>query len=232
MSTRKMLVSTFVVAAIAVSLAGCGGNDNNNNDNGGPERTATPHPGATPTHTATNSTPVETETVSVTATPVEGTATPVEGTATPVDATATPGEPTATATPVAGGCATGDQIVVKLSLTQAYSGVNLFLAYPPAANIPGTGTAASVKERVAFANSGGLTTAGDLDQNADGVDDTLSISVVNTDNFDPGLFATVTFDCQAGQAMPSASDFSCTVQSASTSDGTQISNETCTVTVQ
>lgn len=186
---------------------------------GAPQVTPTATP--TPLATSESATPTPAESVggsTATATPAESVGAP---TATPTPA----GPPGRT-------CEAGDEIVAKLSLTQPYSGVNLFLAYPPSANIPGTGTAASVKERVAFANQGGLTTAGDLDENADGIDDTLSISVVNTDNFDPGLFATVTFDCQAGQVRPAASDFSCTVQSASTSDGTQISDESCTLTIE
>jgi hypothetical protein len=46
-----------------------------------------------------------------------------------------------------------------------------------------------------------------------------------------GTFATVTFDCIAGQTFPTASAFVCGVSSASTSVGDPILDEHCTVAV-
>jgi len=158
------------------------------------------------------------------------TTTPSRATPTQAASGATP-TPTPVSSP-GGTCSAGDTIVVTAALGLPYSGVNLLLVYPPAANIPGSGTAQSVKDRVAFANSGGLATAGDLDKNADGTDETLSISVVDTSQFPAGDFVTVTFDCLAGDPRPDADAFACTVASASLPDGTPITGETCTLAVR
>jgi len=220
MRINWLLKSALVSLAITLPLAGCG--DNSNNDNifiGGP--TSTPHGGVTATpHPGATSTPAVEATPTTEGTPVE---------------TATAGsEPTATSTPSGGGpaCQSGDQIVVQASLDKAYGGVSFRLAYPSAANIPGTGTAQSVKDRVVLAQPGGFTTIGDLDTDANGVDDTVTIAVVDTSEHAAGLFATVTFDCAAGQPRPEAAAFSCNVQSASTPDGIAITDMGCSLSVQ
>jgi cysteine-rich repeat protein len=145
----------------------------------------------------------------------------------------TPSGPAPTATPPSGtSCSAGEQIVVMASVGKPYGGISFRLAYPPAANIPGNGTAQSVKDRVVFAHVGGIQVANDLDNNADGVDETLRVGTVNTSESPAGLFITATFDCIAGQVRPAASDFSCQVQSASTPDGIDIPDETCSLTVE
>ena len=211
MRIRWMFIS--VLLTVAVTVTGCG--DGNNEDiflgDGTPTatpvngRTATPLPGATPTAT---------ETAVAGATPTE-----------------TVTEPTATATPVAGGCNAGDQVTVVASLDKTYGAALIDIGYPASLNIPGTGTAQSVVDRVAFANTG-LTTVNDKDQNgSDGVDDTLTASFVSFADHAPGTFATITFDCVAGQAPPPASALTCTVVSASTSGGVAIPDEQCSLNV-
>jgi hypothetical protein len=142
-------------------------------------------------------------------------------------------QPTATPTPGGGPtCSSGEQLVVMVSVDKPYGGLSLRLGYPVGANIPGTGVVQSVKDRVVFAHPGGLTAVNDLDNSGDGVDDTLAASVVSSDESPAGLFITVTFDCVAGQTKPTAADFVCTVQSASAPDGTAITDEMCTLSVQ
>jgi hypothetical protein len=72
---------------------------------------------------------------------------------------------------------------------------------PAGANLPGTGTDASVKDRVDFAGSG-LTVVNDFDENGDLTDDTVTASLVGTDVVPAGTFGTITFDCLAGGAVP------------------------------
>jgi hypothetical protein len=71
-----------------------------------------------------------------------------------------------------------------------------------------------VKDRVEFAGSG-LTVVNDFDDDGDLVDDTLTVSSVGTDVVPAGTFATVSFDCQAGQTVPTVASFTCTVVAAS-----------------
>jgi len=139
--------------------------------------------------------------------------------------------PTAAPTPVGGACQPGDQVTVVASLDKTYGAALIDIGYPASLNIPGTGTAQSVVDRVAFANTG-LTTVNDKDQNgSDGVDDTLTASFVSFADHAPGTFATITFDCVAGQAPPPASALTCTVVSASTSGGVAIPDEQCSLNV-
>ena len=123
--------------------------------------------------------------------------------------------------------------MVDVSLDQAFAAFALTVAYPPdTVNIPGTGQAADVKQRVTFAVSGGLSTASDDDdQGGDGVDDTLHASFVSNVDNPSGKVLTVTFDCTAGQPVPTASAFTCTVVSASNAAADTI-NPNCTLQVR
>jgi cysteine-rich repeat protein len=168
---------------------------------------------------------------------VPSTPTPVTGeTPSPTAPTSTTsgGTPAATPTPAAGGvCNPGDQVVVQASVDKPYGGISFRLAYPPSSvNIPGSGTAQSVKDRVVLATAGGIQTIGDLDTDGNGVDDTVTVAVVDTNEHPAGLFATVTFDCVAGETRPQVSAFTCTIQSASTPDGIAIPDESCSVAIQ
>jgi cysteine-rich repeat protein len=156
--------------------------------------------------------------------------TPSPGSVSPTPSTASP---VATSTPSSGTiCRAGDQLVAKASVDKPYGGISLRLGYPPAANVPGSGSnAQSVKDRVVFAQPGGLTAVNDQDESGDGVDDTLFVSSVGSSDNAAGLYVTVTFDCVAGQAPPSSSAFTCTVVSASTSGGVSIPDEHCALTV-
>jgi hypothetical protein len=118
---------------------------------------------------------------------------------------------------------------VTLSLDADVTSARLDTGYTGSVNLPGTGTDMSVKERVDFAGSG-LTVVNDFDESGDLTDDTLTTSLVGTDVLPAGTFATITFDCVAGQPVPSASDFTCTVVSASNA-GTSVT-PACAVDVQ
>jgi len=142
------------------------------------------------------------------------------------------GSPIATPTPAGLLCNAGEHVVARASVDKPYGGLSVRLGYPSAVNVPGSGTAQSVKDRVVFAHPGGLTAVNDLDDTSDGVDDTLAMSVVSSDESPAGLYVTVTFDCVAGEARPGPPDFACVVQSASMPDGTEITDETCSVTVE
>jgi cysteine-rich repeat protein len=166
--------------------------------------------------------PVATPTPTASATPDGG-----APTATPTDdgGIATP---TATPTPSGGGnaCDAGDPVVVVVSIDVAYGAARLDLGYPASdVNIPGSGTAASVVERVVFAASGGLTTVNDDDNIG-----TLTASLVSFSEQPAGTFASVTFDCVT--SVPSASAFVCTVVSASTPGGVSIPDAQCSVSVE
>jgi hypothetical protein len=216
-ATRSKLVIALFAGALLLPLAGCGDNDSDidfDNDNGSPQPTSTA-PGSTPVPTAT---PVAGATATTVAT-AAATATAEAPTATPDD-----GE---TPTPVPTGAPCSDpSVVVEVSIDTAYGAARIDLQYPAAeVNIPGSGTAPDVVERVEFASSGGLTTVNDDDNTG-----TLTASLVSFAEQPSGLFATVTFDCTAGA--PAAGDFICTVVSASTPGGVGIPDATCSVAVQ
>jgi cysteine-rich repeat protein len=157
------------------------------------------------------------------ATPAGATPTAAAGTPTAGGPTETGGAPTptldaATPTPrptaVGSVCGEGATIAVVIALDAEVTSARLDLAYPAAANLPGSGPDPSVKDRVAFTGSG-LTVVNDVDGDEDLVDDTVTASLVGTDVVPAGPFATVTFDCVAGQPLPTAASFTCTVVSAS-----------------
>jgi cysteine-rich repeat protein len=150
-------------------------------------------------------------------------ATPVGPTPTGNGPTATDGGPTATLiaasptpqpTPLGAVCSGSETIAVVIALDAEVTSARIDLGYPAAANLPGTGPDASVKDRAEFTGSG-LTVVNDFDANEDLVDDTVTLSLVGTDVVPAGSFVTVRFDCQAGEAVPTAASFTCTVVSAS-----------------
>ena len=152
-----------------------------------------------------------------------------EPTATTAGPTATAAAPTATPTPGGATCDGSESIVVTLSLDGDVTSARVDLGYPAGANLPGTGTDASVKDRVEFQGSG-LTVVNDFDESGDLTDDTVTASLVGTDIVPAGPFATITFDCLAGGAVPAAGDFTCTLVSASNA-GTSVT-AACSLDVQ
>ena len=130
-------------------------------------------------------------------------------------------------------CQAGDKVKVVASIDKAYGGASIALAYTDAVNIPGSGPADSVKQRVEYA-AGGLTTTSDDDAiGDDGIDDTLTASLLGVGGDTPaGPFVTVTFDCIAGKTIPPAGAFVCSVTSASTSGGDPIADAHCAIAVQ
>ena len=162
---------------------------------------------------------------------------PTDG-ATPTDdggPTPTDGGPTATPTPVVGGCNSGDTVVTELTITAngvnlTIGGVQLQLSYPQAsARIPGTGGDPAVADAVELPS--GLPSFNDQDTNGDLIDDRLDIAWVSSGGGVTGTFATVTFECIAGQAPPAAGAFACTVASASDDTGQDIIGAQCNVVI-
>lgn len=205
---RSTVLMALLAGALLLPLAGCGDNDSDI-DIDIPE----------PTSTAGGGTPVRTATPGAVPTPTAIATTAEQPTATPDD-----GE---TPTPVPTGAPCSDpSVVVEVSIDVAYGAARIDLQYPGASvNIPGSGTAADVVDRVEFASSGGLTTVNDDDNTS-----TLTTSLVSFSEQPSGSFATVTFDCTGG--VPAPGDFTCTVVSASTPGGVAIPDASCSVTVQ
>jgi len=112
-----------------------------------------------------------------------------------------------------------------------FGGATVDLKYPASVNIPGTGSASSVIDRVHFDVSGGLTSVNDHGSGGGATDDTLSLGFVSQNDNPAGMLATITFDCVTGQPPPSASDFTCTVTTASDSSGGVLSGLHCTLNV-
>lgn len=142
--------------------------------------------------------------------------------------TAASGTPTPAPTPVGSVCNGTEQIVVTAALDADVTSATLNLAYGTSVNVPGSGTDPAVKDRVDFTGTG-LTAVNDFDANDDLVDDTLTITLVGSDVVAAGPFATVTFDCVAGQPIPTAADIICTA-SASLNETTV--TPTCSVSIQ
>ena len=111
------------------------------------------------------------------------------------------------------------------------SAVSTLLGYPDTQrDIPGFGSQASVIARVADLTGvvGGTFSYGDTDTNANTLDDQLAVGLISLSQSVPsGPFATVTFDCKAGQAPATAADFACTLD-ASDSQGSAVPG-TCAV---
>lgn len=111
------------------------------------------------------------------------------------------------------------------------SAVSTFLGYPDVQlDIPGFGSQASVIARVADLTGvvGGTFSYGDTDTNANTLDDQIAVGLISlSQSFPSGPFATVTFDCKAGQAAAVAADFSCALD-ASDSQGSAVPG-TCAV---
>jgi cysteine-rich repeat protein len=162
------------------------------------------------------------------------TATPADGvTPTPSETPVASGiaTPTVVPTPAGSLCQAGDQFVLVAALDKSYGAARIDLLYPTSLNIPGTGTAQSVVDRVHFSVSGGLTTVSDHPEQG-AADDTLTASLVGFTENAAGPFVTVTFDCVAGEVAPVTADFTCTVVSASTAGGVSIADERCSLTRQ
>ena len=92
------------------------------------------------------------------------------------------------------------------------AGFQLDLGYPaPALSLPGSGSDASVGQRVTdVSNAGGFLVANDRDANSDGTDDTLRTTYATAATVPPAAFEKIRFDCQTG-AMIRPRDFTCAV---------------------
>ena len=104
---------------------------------------------------------------------------------------------------------------------QQISGVTVDLSYPASLSIPGSGLAASVRQRVMDLTGGvGLAQVADRDVNGDGVDDTLRTVYATTSpkTVPFGPFELIHFDCPAG-TLVRAHDLLCTIPDASDSLG-------------
>lgn len=107
------------------------------------------------------------------------------------------------------------------------AGVSLVLHYPKGrVAIPGDREDASVKARVRDLPSGFLTSINDTD-------DEVRVSLASgNETFKPDAHFTVEFDRCEGGTTVAASDFRCTVDSASLSCGSAIDDVSCVVSVE
>jgi len=117
-------------------------------------------------------------------------------------------------------CDDGKKTIV-VSLDGPYAAAVVELTYPASVNLPGSG---DVGDRVQFDAENFVTTVDDHDQSGDGVDDTLTATLVNFAINPPGPFVTVIFEC-AGSAAPPLGAFRCTVKSASDDAGADITSQ-------
>jgi hypothetical protein len=114
------------------------------------------------------------------------------------------------------------------------AGVTTMVDYPGTRiSIPGSGNASTVLARVTnLTSASGLFSAGDQDSNSDGIDDRISVGLISTSAaIAPGNFARIVFDCVAGAARPTLTDFTCTPD-VSTLFGTGVSATCAVITVQ
>jgi hypothetical protein len=98
-----------------------------------------------------------------------------------------------------------------LQIVGGVSAIFLKLNYPAAVTIPGTGTEATVRQRVTnLAGTGSsIASIGDRDTNTNGVDDQLQAAARKTQgSLDPGPVYRARFDCAAGTIV-SPTAFTC-----------------------
>jgi hypothetical protein len=122
-------------------------------------------------------------------------------------------------------------LTVKVAYDEAAAaaGVTAVIDYPTDLSaMPGFGSGPTVLERLTnLTGQSGIFSGGDVDSDADGTDDRLSVGLVlGSATIAPGSFADAKFDCIAEQA-PLVSDFSCTID-ASDENGDPIAG-TCTL---
>jgi len=152
------------------------------------------------------------------------------------DANGTPDDGCTACTVDATGCGAGGLaatvVYVDNAAAVAAGGV-VTLGYPGVLDVPGTGPAPSVRQRVTNVSAapGGTFGARDADTTSDGVDDTLFILFASPTVWPTGDFARVHFDCAAGQPIR-PTDFACAFDDASDVGGNPIDPATliCTVT--
>jgi hypothetical protein len=120
--------------------------------------------------------------------------------------------------------------VVTESVDKTFGGLRTELKYPASVIIPGSGNTTD-KTRIAGTPQGGILQVNDAPTTS-GIDDTLTLGYVDTNDHPAGQFAVVTFDCVEGQTPPTLAEFSCTVASASTSSGNPITDATCSLAIQ
>jgi len=107
-----------------------------------------------------------------------------------------------------------------LQLVGGVSAILLKASYSPPLDIPGTGTATTVRQRVTnLAGGGSSLTPSDRDTNSDGADDQFQVTARKTQgSLDPGPVVRVRFDCPAGTSVSPAS-FPCTKEQATDLSG-------------
>jgi hypothetical protein len=117
-------------------------------------------------------------------------------------------------------------------LVKGVAGGIMLVEYSSALSIPGTGSAASVRQRVVNLSTTPSPTFFPRDTDADGdqVDDTLRIGFAAIAVWPPGPIAQVTFDCASG-VLVRESDFHCSFEIANDVGSNQICNETSPVPV-
>jgi hypothetical protein len=177
--------------------------------------------GTTTSTTATTSTPTSSSTTTTTTSTLPSTTT------IPTTTTSTTTSSTTTTTMPAGiTCsASGLDATVALGypeqLLGGVSAILLHVSYPAPLAIPGTGTAATVRQRVTnLAGAGSQLAPNDRDTDADAVDDRLDVQAraSTTGSLNPAPVFRVRFDCPADTAI-SPGSLSCTHSQSTALDG-------------
>ena len=207
-----------------------------------PTRTATETVTATPTDTPTASGPTATATATATITDTPSgpistpTATPT-ATDTPMPGSAVCGNGFLEAGESCASCPAdcivhpctasalqrSVQAMLDVPVGRTATGVTMLIGYrSDLLSLPGSGLAASVRQRVVYPPPSPFVS------NANDLDYALRLIVSRTGGFTPGLFATVTFDRCQGSPSAAAADFGCTVEGCAGSTG-PIDGCTCSV---
>ncbi|HEY2385319.1 MAG TPA: hypothetical protein VGK30_00040 [Candidatus Binatia bacterium] len=139
------------------------------------------------------------------------------------------GDPTPSPSPTPAPVAcTSDTVTIDLAASQAVGAATLLLDYPQdTVDLPGSGDAVSVKERITVLTSASLFANGEPNDQ----DDRLRFTLISVDGIPAGPLFAVRFDCLG--TPPAARAFSCTVSDAVAADGvTPVSDATCSLHVR
>ncbi len=141
-----------------------------------------------------------------------------------------------TSTPAGGlTCHEGDQVTITVGIAfddvefPDVAGVTTTLARPQNLDVPGTGSRTDQSRASNLTGKAGFFGVSDQDLDFDGVDDHVAIGLVTQQLIPPGDLATVRFDCAPGTPAPTAADFPCAADLA-TSAGTDVRGASCSVT--
>jgi cysteine-rich repeat protein len=184
--------------------------------------------------TASTSSTATTPSTTVTTTSSSSSSAPAASTTSSSSSSTSTPSPSTTSSTVGGGTAcsaNGLDVTVSLDyplqIVGGVSAIFLKLNYPAPLVIPGTGTEATVRQRVTnLAGTGSsVSSIADRDTNTNGVDDQLQAAARKTQgSLDPGAVFRARFDCAAGTTV-SPTAFSCQQEQATDLSGSPFAPE-------